>query len=269
MALREADELSAPLLALRSVTLAYGRGAQRRVAVSGVGFQVAASERLVLLGPSGCGKSSLLRALAGYEPIAGGQALLRGRPISGPGTDRIMVFQEFDQLLAWKTVRENLIFPLVLSGRSRAAAAERADALLARVGLAEFAAAYPHILSGGMKQRTAIARALALEPALLLMDEPFAALDALTRRRMQDELLRLWRETPFTLVFVTHSIEEAVVVGSRILLLSPGPGRVVGEWTVAPDAAAPGSAEGARLAGEIHRRLTATTGDSQERADAA
>ena len=148
----------------------------------------------------------------------------------GPGPDRVVVFQEFDQLPPWKTVVENVAFPLRAAARlSRAEARERALHYLDKVGLSGFADAYPHTLSGGMKQRVAIARALAMQPRVLLMDEPFAALDALTRRKMQEELLRLWDEFRFTLLFVTHSIEEALVVGNRILLLSPHPGRVRAE----------------------------------------
>jgi NitT/TauT family transport system ATP-binding protein len=147
----------------------------------------------------------------------------------------MMVFQEFDQLLPWKTVKENVIFPLCASGRfSRRDAEQRADAYIEKVGLTTFATSYPHTLSGGMKQRVAIARAMAMEPDVLLMDEPFAALDALTRRKMQDELLELWDETRFTMVFVTHSIAEAIKCGSRILLLSPHPGQVRAEIDSVP-----------------------------------
>jgi NitT/TauT family transport system ATP-binding protein len=144
----------------------------------------------------------------------------------------MMVFQEFDQLMPWKTVLGNVMFPLVETKKfvSRAAAEAHARATIAKVGLADFADAYPHELSGGMKQRAAIARALAMEPEVLLMDEPFAALDALTRRSMQQELLRLWEELRFTLMFVTHSIEEAVRLAQRIVLLSPHPGRIRDEF---------------------------------------
>ena len=141
-----------------------------------------------------------------------------------------MVFQEFDQLLPWKTVRQNVSFALTASGMLRGRAAEeQAMHYIAKVGLGEFANAYPHTLSGGMKQRVAIARGMAMEPAILLMDEPFAALDALTRRKMQEELLRLWDDTRFTVLFVTHSIPEAITIGNRILLLSPRPGQVKAE----------------------------------------
>ena len=142
----------------------------------------------------------------------------------------MMVFQEFDQLLPWKTVLANVMFPLLVNRRmSRTQAREHARELIAKVNLTRFEDVHPHMLSGGMKQRTAIARALAMEPKVLLMDEPFAALDALTRRKMQEELVGLWDEVGFTVIFVTHSIEEALLVGSRILVLSPHPGRVKAE----------------------------------------
>jgi len=150
--------------------------------------------------------------------------------VHAPGPDRIVVFQEFDQLPPWKTVKQNVMFPLLASKTlGRKEAEERALHYLAKVGLDKFADVHPHQLSGGMKQRVAIARALAMQPRVLLMDEPFAALDALTRRKMQEELLALWDEVRFTLLFVTHSIEEALVVGNRIALLSPHPGRMRAE----------------------------------------
>ncbi|KVN12698.1 sulfonate ABC transporter ATP-binding protein [Burkholderia sp. MSMB1552] len=218
------------LLAVERVSLEYRTGARIVRATHQVSFDVYGSDRFVLLGPSGCGKSTLLKAIAGFiEPVSGSIAL-DGRPVHGPGPDRIVVFQEFDQLPPWKTVVENVAFPLRAAAKlSRAEARERALHYLDKVGLAAFADAYPHTLSGGMKQRVAIARALAMQPRVLLMDEPFAALDALTRRKMQEELLRLWDEFRFTLLFVTHSIEEALVIGNRILLLSPHPGRVRAE----------------------------------------
>jgi len=183
----------------------------------------------VLLGPSGCGKSTLLKAIGGFIAPRAGSLHLGGTPVTGPGPDRIVVFQEFDQLPPWKTVKQNVLFPMLAGGVARAEAEVRARHWLGKVGLARFADAYPHTLSGGMKARVAIARALAMQPAVLLMDEPFAALDALTRRSMQEELQALWDEIGFTMLFVTHSIEEALVVGNRILLLSPHPGRVRAE----------------------------------------
>jgi NitT/TauT family transport system ATP-binding protein len=150
--------------------------------------------------------------------------------VTAPGPDRMMVFQEFEQLMPWKTVIQNVVFPMRVTGKfGRNEARHRALAMIERVGLTSFKDVYPHMLSGGMKMRVAIARAMALEPDILLMDEPFAALDALTRRTMQQELLSLWEQLGITILFVTHSIEEAMLVGSRILILSPHPGRVRAE----------------------------------------
>lgn len=212
------------------VSLQYQTGDAILQATRDVSFSIYKGDRFILLGPSGCGKSSLLKAAAGFIKPQSGAFTLNGNAISGPGPDRVVVFQEFDQLAPWKTVLQNVIFALRASRTlDKVQARERAEHYLHRVGLGNFLHAYPHTLSGGMKQRVAIARALAMEPAVLLMDEPFAALDALTRRKMQEELLQLWEETRVTLMFVTHSIEEALVVGNRILLLSPHPGRVRAE----------------------------------------
>ncbi|KAE8761311.1 ATP-binding cassette domain-containing protein [Paraburkholderia madseniana] len=225
-----APATSEKLLAVEHVNLEY-RTRERIVrATHDVSFDVYGGDRFVLLGPSGCGKSTLLKAVAGFIQPTSGSISLEGVAVRGPGADRIVVFQEFDQLPPWKTVLQNVAFPLRVAKKlSRTEAKERALHYLDKVGLVSFANAYPHTLSGGMKQRVAIARALAMQPRVLLMDEPFAALDALTRRKMQEELLRLWEEVNFTLLFVTHSIEEALVVGNRILLLSPHPGRVRAE----------------------------------------
>jgi NitT/TauT family transport system ATP-binding protein len=213
-----------PLLRAEHVTLEYAVRA-----TDDVSFDVYRGDRFVLLGPSGCGKSTLLKAIGGFIAPRAGSLHLGGTPVTGPGPDRIVVFQEFDQLPPWKTVKQNVLFPMLAGGVARAEAEMRARHWLGKVGLARFADAYPHTLSGGMKARVAIARALAMQPAVLLMDEPFAALDALTRRSMQEELQALWDEIGFTMLFVTHSIEEALVVGNRILLLSPHPGRVRAE----------------------------------------
>ncbi len=219
-----------PLLQVDGVTLEYATGDRVVRATHRVSLDVHRGDRLVLLGASGCGKSSLLKAIAGFVEPREGEIRLDGRAIHGPGPDRIVVFQEFDQLPPWKTVLANVMFPLLAAKRcSKVEARQRALDALAKVRLAEFADAYPHTLSGGMKQRVAIARALAMQPRVLLMDEPFAALDALTRRQMQEELLALWEDIGFTLLFVTHSIEEALVVGNRVVVLSPRPARVRAE----------------------------------------
>lgn len=222
------------LLEIRGLTLQYATADRVVTAAWRLHLDVHAADRFMVLGPSGCGKSSLLKAVAGFLAPAEGSISLGGVPVRGPGPDRIVVFQEFDQLLPWKTVADNVAFPLVAAkGMGCREARERARAELARVGLAGFADAYPHTLSGGMKQRAAIARALATEPRILLMDEPFAALDALTRRRMQDELLRLWEDLRFTVLFVTHSIDEALLLGSRVVVMSPHPGQMVAELDAA------------------------------------
>jgi NitT/TauT family transport system ATP-binding protein len=220
-------------LRAKDVTLQYRARDHLVTATYRVSFDVYTGDRFVLLGPSGCGKSSLLKAIAGFIQPVDGSIEVEGRPVRGPGPDRMMVFQEFDQLLPWKTVAENVAYPMRLSRCFPAAGIRhRTKMWLDRAGLSKFADAYPHTLSGGMKQRVAIARAMAREPKMLLMDEPFAALDALTRRTMQQELLRLWNEIKLTMLFVTHSIEEAIVVGSRVLILSPHPGRVRAEIDV-------------------------------------
>ena len=225
----------ATVLAAEGVTLQYKTVDRRVTAAYRVDLTVREGERLVLLGPSGCGKSTLLRAFAGHVRPVEGRVMFDGRPVDRPCPERVVVFQEFDQLLPWKTVRQNVLFALTASHSLRGrAAGKRADEVIGKVGLTQFADAYPHTLSGGMKQRVAIARALALRPRVLLMDEPFASLDDLTRGRMQRELLDLWEASQFSLVFVTHSIAEAVRVGTRVAVLSPHPGRVVAELDVPP-----------------------------------
>jgi len=223
-----------PILDVDGVTLQYKTREHLITATYRVSFQIYPSDRFVLLGPSGCGKSTLLKGVAGYLKPVEGEIRLKGRAIADPGPDRVMVFQEFDQLLPWKTVKQNITFALLNGGRCRtkADADEIALEYIHKVKLDRFEDTYPHMLSGGMKQRVAIARGMAMEPDVLLMDEPFAALDALTRRQMQEELLQLWEDTHFTVLFVTHSIEEALIVGSRVLVLSPHPGQVKAELNV-------------------------------------
>jgi NitT/TauT family transport system ATP-binding protein len=245
-----------PLLEVRGVTLQYKTKDHLVTATYRVDFEVHKADRYVMLGPSGCGKSTLLKAVGGYMAPTEGEIRLDDQVIRKPGTDRMMVFQEFDQLLPWKTVKQNVMFPLAESGKLKGRAIEdKAMQYIEKVNLTKFADSYPHTLSGGMKQRVAIARGMAMEPQILLMDEPFAALDALTRRKMQDELLQLWDDTRFTVLFVTHSIPEAVLLGNRILLLSPHPGQVKAE--LGSDGSDRVLDNGRKLSEHIHEMLFA------------
>lgn len=190
-----------------------------------ISLDVAENEFLTVLGPSGCGKTTLLRAVAGLTPWDGGDIVVDGTPVRGPGPNRSMVFQNF-ALLPWATVLDNVAFGLRMRGVGRAERTERARALLATVGLAGCETKLPGELSGGMQQRVGIARALAVRPRVLLMDEPFGAVDEQTRRLLQEGLLSLWEEQRLTVVFITHSMDEAVLLGDRVALMSARPGRI-------------------------------------------
>ncbi|MER6400748.1 ABC transporter ATP-binding protein [Kitasatospora sp. NPDC001603] len=219
-------------ISLRQVTKTFpvrGRAGDRPpsgfVALDSVELDVAKGELLTVVGPSGCGKSTLLDLLGGLTAPTSGEILLDGRPVTGPGIDRSIVFQQY-ALLPWRTAQGNVEFGLEATGVARRQRAARAREYLDLVGLTGFEDRHPHELSGGMKQRVAIARSLAYDPAVLLMDEPFAALDAQTRESLQDELLRIWQRTGKTVVFITHGIEEAVYLGGRVAVLTSRPGRV-------------------------------------------
>ncbi|MCW2620533.1 MAG: putative transporter ATP-binding protein [Frankiales bacterium] len=211
-----------------------GRGSAPFTALQGVDLEVAAGEFLVLVGPSGCGKSTLLDLLSGLTRPSSGRILLDGEPVDGPGLDRGVVFQQY-ALLPWRTAVGNVAFGLEAKGVPRRQRAAIAREYLELVGLAGFGDRHPHELSGGMKQRVAIARSLAYDPGVLLMDEPFAALDAQTRESLQDELLRIWRATGKTVVFITHGIDEAVYLGERVAVMSARGGRIKEVLTIPPD----------------------------------
>ena len=205
------------------------RGQHRQIAVQvldGLDLSVGAEEFVSVLGPSGCGKTTLLRIVAGLTPWDSGDVIVNGRPVSGPGPDRGMVFQDF-ALLPWATVAENVAFGLELRGVERRARTDTAARLIDAVGLRGFSSHYPHQLSGGMQQRVGLARALAIDPAILLLDEPFGSVDALARRLLQEDLLTLHAKTRKTVLLVTHSVDEAARLGDRVVLLSPRPARVI------------------------------------------
>jgi NitT/TauT family transport system ATP-binding protein len=219
--------MSAIRIAARALRLEYRdetRGALH-VAVDGLTLDVRANEFLCVVGPSGCGKSTLISAIAGFLPPRGGELTLDGKPIAGPGPDRGVVFQEY-ALLPWMTVIDNVALGPKLRGVPKDARHAIARRYLAMANLSDAETKYPHELSGGMKQRTAVARTLANEPEVMLMDEPFAAIDAQTRMTLQEELLRIWAQSRVTVLFVTHSVEEACFLGDRVAVLTPGPGRV-------------------------------------------
>ncbi len=201
------------------------------LALSAIDLGVAEGEFVSILGPSGCGKSTLLYMLGGFVAPSSGSIRVGGRPVTGPGPDRGPVFQEF-ALFPWKTVLGNVAYGLREQGVARAAAEARARALIAQVGLSDYETFYPKELSGGMKQRVAIARTLAYDPAILLMDEPFGALDAHTRTRLQNDLLSLWERDRKTVLFVTHSVEEAVFLSDRVVVMSRSPGRIKADVTI-------------------------------------
>jgi NitT/TauT family transport system ATP-binding protein len=214
------------LLRIHGVSRSFAtRRGEPTVALRATDLDVAENDFLTILGPSGCGKSTLLRIVAGLDRPSAGDVLLDGRRIEAPGADRGMVFQSYT-LFPWLTVKKNVMFGLEVNGRGKFEAEQQAKQWLQLIGLEKFADAYPHQLSGGMKQRVAIVRALANQPRILLMDEPFGALDAQTRCRMQAHLLEIWRKIDITIVFITHDLEEAIFLADRILVLSAHPGEV-------------------------------------------
>lgn len=214
------------------VSIVFGQGgADQHVAVSKTSIDITPGEFVCILGPSGCGKSTLLNAIAGYVKPTTGAITIDGEAVEGPGPDRGMVFQQYS-LFPWKTVKENVAFGPLIGGRGKTEANSIAQTFIEMVGLAKFANRYPAELSGGMQQRVGIARALANYPRVLLMDEPFGALDSQTRHMMQENLLKIWAEFGTTVLFVTHDIDEAVFLGDRVLVMSAGPGRIIADIEV-------------------------------------
>ena len=220
-----------PILDLRNVGKVYELNDQRIEALRDANLVVEKGEFVCLIGASGCGKSTLLRIVAGFEPPSAGEALMWDKPITGPAPDRGMVFQDYG-LFPWLSVRQNIGFGPASRGLPKAELRTLVDRFVDMVGLSRFADAYPHQLSGGMKQRVAIARVLANDAEMVLMDEPFGALDAMTRKRLQDELLDIWQRTKLTVLFVTHSIEEAIFLADRVVVMEPGPGRIASEHRI-------------------------------------
>ncbi|MBJ7251469.1 MAG: ABC transporter ATP-binding protein [Acetobacteraceae bacterium] len=220
-----------PILDLRNVGKVYELNDQRIEALRDANLVVEKGEFVCLIGASGCGKSTLLRIVAGFVPPSAGEALMWDKAIAGPAPDRGMVFQDYG-LFPWLSVRQNIGFGPASRGLPKAELRALVDRFVDMVGLTRFADAYPHQLSGGMKQRVAIARVLANDAEMVLMDEPFGALDAMTRERLQDELLDIWQRTKLTVLFVTHSIEEAIFLADRVVVMEPGPGRIASEHRI-------------------------------------
>jgi NitT/TauT family transport system ATP-binding protein len=214
---------------IRDVTLIYDTPGGKVPGVKNVTFNIGASEFVCIVGPSGCGKSTLLNIIAGFLTPASGEIRIGGKPVTGHGMDRGVVFQDFAQLFPWRTALGNVCFGLEMKGVAKQEREKIAREQLRLVKLEKFTNSYPHHLSGGMQQRVAIARALAYNPAVLLMDEPFAALDAMTRDEMQRLLAEVWRATRKTVIYVTHNVAEAVYLADRVIVMSPHPGTVKAE----------------------------------------
>ncbi|MBC7786568.1 MAG: ABC transporter ATP-binding protein [Methylophilaceae bacterium] len=213
------------ILEVKNLNKVYKTAKGEVIALKNVNFKTHRREFVCVIGPSGCGKSTLIRILAGLESHTSGDVLLDNKPVTGPGRDRGMVFQGYT-LFPWRTVKKNVMFGLEMNGITGEEASREADLWLELVGLEKFANAYPHELSGGMKQRVAIARALVNQPRILLMDEPFGALDAQSRAKMQAHLLEIWRNIDITILFITHDLDEAIFLADRILVLKAHPGEV-------------------------------------------
>lgn len=256
-----------PKLRLQQVSKTFAVRGESFSALGDITIDVRAGEFLVIVGPSGCGKSTLLDLLGGLTTPSAGQILLDGRPISGPGLDRGIVFQQY-ALLPWRTAQGNIEFGLEAKGIPRSQRRALAQQYLELVRLEAFADRYPHELSGGMKQRVAIARSLAFEPEVLLMDEPFAALDAQTRESLQDELLRIWRATGSTVVFITHGIDEAVYLGERVAVMTSRPGHIKDVVSIDLDVDAAADIRSTEAFGRYRHKIWSLLHDEVTRAQA-
>jgi NitT/TauT family transport system ATP-binding protein len=217
-------DIAAPVVGVDHVTVRYGAGAGAVLALSDVSLKVNRSNFLTILGPSGCGKSTLLNLIAGFALPTEGTVAVEGQPVTGPSSRKGVVFQDSAALFPWLTVRQNVAFGLKANHVEAREREQRVKQVLDLVGLTQFADRYPRELSGGMRQLAAIARVLVLEPPVLLMDEPFAALDAMTRERMQAQLIEIWQSTGLTIIFMTHSVDEAIYLGDEVVVMSPRPG---------------------------------------------
>jgi NitT/TauT family transport system ATP-binding protein len=253
--------MSATHIDVKGVNKVFKTDNREVVALREINLQIPQGQFVCLLGPSGCGKSTLLNAVAGFSLPSSGEITADGKLITGPGPERGMVFQEY-ALFPWMTVEKNITFGLEVKGMAQSEIKQRVDQLLAMLSLSDFRARYPKDLSGGMRQRVAIARVLALDSPIMLMDEPFGALDALTRRNLQDELLRIWSELKKTIIFVTHSIEEAIYLADRIVVMTYRPGTVKRDLIVElPRLRDPASAE----FNALKRELGALVMEEQQR----
>jgi NitT/TauT family transport system ATP-binding protein len=249
-------EPSIPIIEIRNVTKTFQLQGQTIHALTDASLSIRKGEFVTLIGASGCGKSTLLRIIAGFEKPSAGEALMWGKPICEPEPQRGMVFQDY-ALFPWLSVRDNIAFGPTARGVPKAQARKTVERFVDMVGLGRFADAYPHQLSGGMRQRVSIARVLANDAEVVLMDEPFGALDAMTRERLQEELLDIWAKTNLTVVFVTHAIEEAIFLADRVVVMTPGPGLIESDNPMAlarpRDIASPEFNDVRRaLAGKLH-----------------
>lgn len=243
------------ILKISSLTKTYYTQKKSRTILKNINLTVNKSDFLCVLGPSGCGKSTLIRCIAGFEEYEG-EVICSGKKVTKPGTDRIMVFQDFNQLYPWKTVEKNIQYPLKIQGiKDKDKLREITDDVLKKVDLDGRQKNYPHELSGGMKQRVAIAKALAMNPEIILMDEPFAALDAMTRNKLLEELQRIHRETGITVIFITHNIQEAIVLGTRVLVMDKNGNIIIDENNSIPKPVTPASPGYGEMWDRLHNSL--------------